>query len=194
MADPEHPTDPGSVEALLALADADFVRAAYRTVLGRQADPTGLAHYVDCVRRGADKTVLVADLARSNEGRQRTQTLAGLAALLASVPDGPPPLATRVLNRVLRRMGAPALVASETRLRAIENQLARMEAHAAAQTAALARALEELTQMGVTLSSLREERGFVGDGAGSPRTPQRPRPPQVRALVEGLQRMRERKG
>lgn len=56
---------------LLTLPGEAFVRSAYRSILGREADPGGLRHYLARLARGHDKSSVVQDLAASREGRAR---------------------------------------------------------------------------------------------------------------------------
>jgi GT2 family glycosyltransferase len=81
---------------LLRLDGREFVRKAYLAVLHREADPTGLAHYVERLEgKGLEEKILILrTLARSPEGR----------AAGAILPD----LRVRsIYYGVRRRMGAP---------------------------------------------------------------------------------------
>src|SRR5687768_4152597 len=70
---------PATLEALTALRDRAFVQAAYRVLLGRDVDPSGLASFVQQLRSGAlDKVDILGDLRRSPEGQQRAVTIPGL--------------------------------------------------------------------------------------------------------------------
>jgi SAM-dependent methyltransferase len=70
---------PATLEALTALRDRAFVQAAYRVLLGREVDPSGLASFVQQLRSGAlDKVDILGDLRRSPEGQQRAVTIPGL--------------------------------------------------------------------------------------------------------------------
>jgi SAM-dependent methyltransferase len=70
---------PTTLEALTALRDRAFVQAAYRVLLGREVDPSGLASFVHQLRSGAlDKVDILGDLRRSPEGQQRAVTIPGL--------------------------------------------------------------------------------------------------------------------
>ena len=62
---------PTSLSDLMTYEDQEFVGLAYRAVLGRAADPSGLAHYVDMLRHGAGKLEIVRILRTSDEGRAR---------------------------------------------------------------------------------------------------------------------------
>lgn len=74
LADP-----PATLDALTALRDAAFVKAAYRVVLGREADPSGLDQYVRHLRSGTlDKVDILALLRDSEEGQRRAVEIPGL--------------------------------------------------------------------------------------------------------------------
>src|SRR5262245_53240140 len=67
--DRETGRDPDAGErALTTVGDADrFVRLAYQLLLGRPADPGGLAHYADAIRRSDSRTSVLHSLIRSQE-------------------------------------------------------------------------------------------------------------------------------
>jgi prefoldin subunit 5 len=67
-----------SLAELLSWDDVDFVRCAYVTVLGRQPDSGGEAHYADRLRRGRPKTEVLWNLRRSPEARRHDPGIAGL--------------------------------------------------------------------------------------------------------------------
>lgn len=67
-----------SIEELLSLHDEFFVRRAYATVLGREPDPTGLAHFVGRIRSGESREAILAALRLSPEGREQDHVLEGL--------------------------------------------------------------------------------------------------------------------
>ena len=69
---------PMTLDELLGFHDEAFVTNAYLIVLGRDPDPDGLAHYLARVRSGAEKAEIIADLAKSAEGRRYCAELAGL--------------------------------------------------------------------------------------------------------------------
>ncbi|MED5619505.1 FkbM family methyltransferase [Ideonella sp. BN130291] len=113
-------TPASSLEALLALHDERFVRAAYATVLGRQADASGLSNFLTQVRAGVSKEIVVAQLAMSSEGRSRGVSLPGLAELLRRVPTRP----LSLWSRAVRKMMRGSLLPVEDKLRSLENRLA----------------------------------------------------------------------
>ena len=73
------------VGALLMLDGADFVRAAYREILGRQADPAGLRDYTAKLSSGVAKEQIVADLRSDPEGQAFGASLEGLDQLVQRV-------------------------------------------------------------------------------------------------------------
>ncbi|HEX4780401.1 MAG TPA: DUF4214 domain-containing protein, partial [Usitatibacter sp.] len=74
---------PSSLAALFLLEDHEFVRAAYRVVLGREADEDGAHHYAEWLRAGKPRIDVLRVLRASAEARERGN--AGDAALLASI-------------------------------------------------------------------------------------------------------------
>lgn len=56
----------------------EFVEACYATLLGRGADPGGLAHSLQSLARGEEKAFVVGRIAYSAEGRQRAVAVQGL--------------------------------------------------------------------------------------------------------------------
>lgn len=67
-----------SIEESLSWNDLDFVRCAYVTILGRQPDLSGQAHFVQLIRAGASKLDVLWRLRRSPEGKQHDPGIAGL--------------------------------------------------------------------------------------------------------------------
>ena len=112
-----------SLDKLLALHDESFVRSAYLTLLGRQADPTGFAYYLARLRHGVAKGRIVAEIARSPEGRKRIVQLPGLRALRWRYRRRLP----SVLGHLLRRPLLVALEPLEMQLRSTENLVIRLQ-------------------------------------------------------------------
>src|SRR3546814_10851404 len=72
--DPYHRA--ASLEDLCRFSDANFIRCAFVTILGRQPDPDGEAHYLDGLRRGTSKLGIISDLrVRSEEHTSELQSL-----------------------------------------------------------------------------------------------------------------------
>ncbi|OMH30407.1 methyltransferase domain-containing protein [Motiliproteus sp. MSK22-1] len=63
---------------LLRYEDIEFVTFAYRGILQRDPDETGLDNYVSLLRRGGSKTQVLVDLVMSDEGRERGVQVRGL--------------------------------------------------------------------------------------------------------------------
>lgn len=72
-----------SMVELFSLHDAAFVRCAYHTVLGRDADPSGLEHFVERLRTGTAKIDILTALRLSGEGRQVGLDLGWLDSAIA---------------------------------------------------------------------------------------------------------------
>jgi hypothetical protein len=77
------PTVVRHVDDLLALERDHFVRAVYRALLGREADPTGLRDYVARLDGGDAKQRIIADICADPEGQAYGARLPGLDLLLA---------------------------------------------------------------------------------------------------------------
>jgi hypothetical protein len=193
----------GSVAALLALNDLAFVQAAYRLVLGREADEVGLAAYVTQVRQGEDKALIVARLAQSDEGQQRRIKLDGLADLLRSHTRLQRPWPTRVLRGVSRALVRPANEPLERTLRALDNRLYRLEVALDNQRTDLAQLKEAIAQVSITLDLIRQ-RGVptshsekaVQSALETPRVNApvtRQVPPRLEQVMKGLSRIVSRR-
>ncbi len=182
----QRPEPATSVQQLLLLDDAEFVRLAYLTLLGREPDDSGMDTYVGLLRAGADRRDLIAVLAESLEGRQASDAVAGLPALLAGYRPQ-----RGILERLWRRL-VPAAVhtrsdAFEQDMRRSGNRLARLESM-------LARQEEQIGMLRRELERLREHGPAGNDRGASPAaTPQRqmPLPRQVPpAADDALMRLR----
>src|ERR1039457_1550213 len=68
-----------TLELLLAFRDEEFIHAAYRRVLRREPDPSGLAHHLGHLRAGSHTRLeILLDLRFSEEGRQVGVLIPGL--------------------------------------------------------------------------------------------------------------------
>jgi FkbM family methyltransferase len=76
------PLESVMLDQLLTLNDVDFVRAAYRALLKREADPTGERNYLELLRSGHDKVRLLGDMARSQEAQRTGTSIPGLKGAL----------------------------------------------------------------------------------------------------------------
>ncbi|MFM0142920.1 methyltransferase domain-containing protein [Paraburkholderia sp. RL18-085-BIA-A] len=91
--------DRGAIERLFVVDNPEFVRAAYRLLLGREADETGRANYVSQLARGASRLVVLGRLRMSPEGRRAAVPVTGLKAVVA----------VTAADRLLRRAGLGAV-------------------------------------------------------------------------------------
>jgi hypothetical protein len=99
------------VNDLLRLNGASFVEAAYSTILKRQADQSGLDHFMNRLASGDGKEAILVALAKSSEARGSRIDLVGLPALIKKRGRSP-------WRRVLRFFSD---------LRDMRRQLARIE-------------------------------------------------------------------
>ncbi len=67
-----------SVGELLEYEDIEFIECAYRTLLMRNPDPSGMVHYLNLVRSGRSKMQVVSRLWFSQERRKKPTRLAGI--------------------------------------------------------------------------------------------------------------------
>jgi hypothetical protein len=70
------------INQLIAFRGEAFIRAVYRSILGREADPEGFEYYTERVLRLHDKIQIVHDIASSPEGASRKIEIEGLQELL----------------------------------------------------------------------------------------------------------------
>lgn len=77
------------VNDLLRLNGVSFVEAAYSTILKRQADRSGLDHFMDRLASGDRKETILVALARSTEARGSRIDLVGLPTLIKKQGKSP---------------------------------------------------------------------------------------------------------
>jgi FkbM family methyltransferase len=95
---PASPTLSGGIEigttltSLTRLDSEEFVTNAYKAILGRSPDPSGLAYYLNRLTSGQTKYSILADLRFSKEGRSRHAKIRGLStvAWLSRIRRTPP--------------------------------------------------------------------------------------------------------
>ena len=58
------------LRGLLTLPNAAFIPGAFTAILGREPDVVGLVHYALCLQRGSSRTLLLAEIRTSPEGRR----------------------------------------------------------------------------------------------------------------------------
>jgi len=73
---------PTDLRDLLEAQDRDFVEAAYRLLLGRDADPGGLQFYLSRLRGGARKLQILQEMSTSDEALASRIELKGLRSAL----------------------------------------------------------------------------------------------------------------
>lgn len=83
-----------TVEKLLSSEGPDFVHGAYRALLGREPDPTGLSFYLSRLQSGDSKVSILKDLSADSEGRAYGAIVEGMdqimnqqAQVMAKVPN-----------------------------------------------------------------------------------------------------------
>lgn len=81
---PPPPPTPITFAWLAGLGGRDLVGACYVHLLGREADPAGLAHHVAMLARGEDKALVVGAIRYSAEGRARDVPVPGLLPRFAA--------------------------------------------------------------------------------------------------------------
>lgn len=83
---PAPPASPSvaHVGELLRKDGAEFVHAAYRAILGRDADASGLRHYAQRLAAGDSKEHVLVDLRRDPEGRAFNANIPGLEDVIAA--------------------------------------------------------------------------------------------------------------
>jgi GT2 family glycosyltransferase/glycosyltransferase involved in cell wall biosynthesis len=112
--------DDASWRSVANLDGSAFVDAAYRRVLGRAPDEQGGAYYLDRLRSGFPKLLILGELQDSVEGRARRARLPGLrrAFLLQRLALSP-----LVGDWLARLFGAEPMSARHRRERAFQQQL-----------------------------------------------------------------------
>jgi hypothetical protein len=77
-----------SVAELMTYDGIEFVEHAYRAILGREVDPTGLKHYSGRLAAGESKLQIVADLRSDPEGQAYGSRLEGLSDAVSAIRRG----------------------------------------------------------------------------------------------------------
>jgi len=176
------------VATLLTLGDVEFVHRAYKTLLGRDVDQSGLSNYVGQLRGGADKAQLLVDIATSLEGRRRQIHLLGLDALVEAAERRSASRWTRLLRRLTRPLQTSP-ESLERGWRIVDNHLHRIDAALATQAVCIAALRAEVA----TLTSRLEAPPPAQTGSLAAATASlagRQVPPRVQTLLNDLRRMR----
>jgi Domain of unknown function (DUF4214) len=124
-----------SLEEILELHDEAFVKAAYRAILGRVPDPSGLENYLSQVRAGVNKAQILRELAQSPEGVATTRGLRGMQ----HIGKHPP-----MWRRIVRQMTGRRRESIDRQLRILDNRLYLAEQAIANQTSMFAELLSSL--------------------------------------------------
>lgn len=135
------PTLAKNLDELLSWQGQAFIRGAYLTIMGREADPTGMTYYLGRLLAGHAKMGLINQLCRSPEARAIGIGLPGLAGALARYRRGQ----LKVVGRLFRWLeGTEGNTPAERRQRAVEQQLALLAEEGRAHHEALCAAITEL--------------------------------------------------
>jgi len=140
-----HMPSPITLDVLLSLHDEAFVTSAYSAILGRAADADGFAHYLAQVRTGTSRAEIVADLARSMEGRRNRTQLPGLRKITRKHGG----LVPSLLAWLSRRGMSTRAQSIQRQLRVLDNNLYLVQQAVAAQTDLITEllALQRLSRM-----------------------------------------------
>lgn len=139
----------GSLAELLGLHDERFIRACYRRLLAREADPAGLAHYLRMLRGGASKMRILRGMLRSSEARENGAPLPGLDRAIIRYTRGNWPVVGWFLRRLWKTDGEGVI---ERQMRQIGNHVGRL----GYDQATISR---ELHQVHASVVSIRPARG-----------------------------------
>lgn len=151
--DPYHRAE--NLADLCRFTDVDFIRCAFVTMVGRQSDPDGEAHFLGCLRRGDTKLSILRALRLSDEGRQHDPGIAGLDRALKRDHA-----ARRKWTGWLVRLftGAEGNSPLERQLRSLRNAVEAEREVAARRAALLASGQERL------ISEMRQVQSLVRSG------------------------------
>jgi hypothetical protein len=133
---------------LLALDGTSFIDAAYRTLLKRSPDPTGMSHYMRLIRGGSSKMNILTRICLSSEGRQHSSRVPGLRWAIARY------LLFRRLTswwcRPISQLEGDTPI--ECRLRAMEQALMRIEQERASEQSVLDASVEDVARLLVAIA------------------------------------------
>ena len=71
-----------NIDELLSCIDEQFVCKAFVALLGREPDREGMRYYLDRLRNGYSKEIIIAQLSASDEAREHNCHITGLKELL----------------------------------------------------------------------------------------------------------------
>ena len=173
---------PMSIDELLALHDESFVRMAYVTLLGRPPDNEGHDFYVQRVRSGVSKLVIVKEMALSDEGKKKKVKLAGLDEAVRNWRAAPP----RFLDRVVHRLVGHSLEPAEAASRRLENALYRLNGEQQARLTGLESGLSSLRDAVGNTERLLESNGQALEKLRALQRTTRLLPPGLPRAAEGV--------
>jgi glycosyltransferase involved in cell wall biosynthesis len=108
------------LDMLLSTNDEDFVRLAYRLILGRDPDASGFADYLQQVRSGRDLRQIATEIAHSEEGKRQSSKWRSL------LPVGRLSIRSRPVGWLRRRLFGNEIVELRRGIGRLENQLFRV--------------------------------------------------------------------
>jgi GT2 family glycosyltransferase/glycosyltransferase involved in cell wall biosynthesis len=71
-----------AIEELLSLDGHDFIKFAYKTLLGRKPDASGYAFYMEQLESSGDKAAIICQIGGSRESKQNPNRLKGLEGFM----------------------------------------------------------------------------------------------------------------
>jgi hypothetical protein len=137
--EPSLQSSTNSLEEILELYDEAFVKAAYRSILGRAPDAGGLENYLSQVRAGVNKAQILRELAYSPEGVSTTRGPRGMQHILKKYGRCP-----TIWRRIARQMTGQRRESIDRQLRILDNRLYLAEQAIANQTSMFAELLSSL--------------------------------------------------
>ncbi|WP_347880459.1 DUF4214 domain-containing protein [Burkholderia sp. BCC0801] len=114
-----------SLDDFISLHDRNFVRAAYLALLKREPDEYGEQHYLNRVRAGVSKILILADIQKSKEAQRHGVKISHLKGAIIANKLFNVPVIGAVVQGMLFFFGVGRHLKD---LRALENHLVRMGA------------------------------------------------------------------
>jgi hypothetical protein len=71
-----------NIGELLSYSDEQFVHKAFLALLGREPDREGMRYYLDRLKKGYSKEIIIVQLSASDEAREHNCQITGLEELL----------------------------------------------------------------------------------------------------------------
>lgn len=143
-----------SLNELLSWHDTDFVRCAYVTLLGRQPDPDGEAHFTNQIRRGRSKLEVLWHLRNSDEASSHDPGIRGLDRVLRRARWCRLRFLGVLARLVFRSIDGDSL--AHRQLRSVDNKLAQIYERLEKQEASTSRLDSALSINQASLDQLQE--------------------------------------